>query len=270
MSGFERPLIVNWGFGVNSTALIVELCNRAIVPDLVIAADTLGEKPETYEYKTLFEEWLIQEHKLAIATVTRGITNVRKTGRKVATDVESYSSLEQNCIVNKTLPSLAFGMKGCSQKWKREPIDWYADIWPPAVRAWAEGRKVTKALGYDAGESRRAGITDDEKYHYVYPLIDWGMTREDCVKVLEIAGLPVPPKSACFYCPASKKSEIVQLSIEHPELYARALAMEENAVNLGSTKGLGRSFAWSEVQSTAAPEVIEQICMCYDGEESTR
>ena len=264
---WPRPLVVNWGMGVDSTGEIVEMCKRRIRPDLIIAADTIGEKPETYEYKELFEAWLMQEHGLSVATVTRGITNVRKSGRKIATKIESYSSLEENCIVNKTLPSLAFGMKGCSQKWKREPIEWYEAIWPPAVKAWANGRKVTKAIAYDVGEAHRATIKEDSKYHYVYPLIEWEMSREDCINVIRLFGLPVPPKSACFYCPASKKPEIIRLQTDYPDLYARALAMETNAVNLGSTKGLGRSFAWSEVETTTAPEVIEQACMCFDGDE---
>jgi hypothetical protein len=65
--------------------------------------------------------------------------------------------------------------------------------------------------------------------------------------MIRAAGLPVPPKSACFFCPTSKRHEIVQLRVRHPELLQRALAIEENArPNLTSVVGLGRSFAWSE------------------------
>ena len=59
------------------------------------------------------------------------------------------------------------------------------------------------------------------------------------------AGLPAPPKSACYFCPASKKQEILWLQEHHPELLERALAIERNAeAKLTSIKGLGRSFAW--------------------------
>ena len=61
------------------------------------------------------------------------------------------------------------------------------------------------------------------------------------------AGLPVPVKSACFYCPASKKAEILLLREHHPRLLDRALAIEANArPNLTSVRGLGRSFAWAD------------------------
>ncbi len=41
----DRPLVVAYGLGVNSTAMLVEF-----VPHLILFTDTGGEKPETYQY----------------------------------------------------------------------------------------------------------------------------------------------------------------------------------------------------------------------------
>lgn len=41
-----------------------------------------------------------------------------------------------------------------------------------------------------------------DRYEIRYPLREWGLTRRDCGKMIADAGLPVPPKSACFFCPA--------------------------------------------------------------------
>jgi hypothetical protein len=80
---------------------------------------------------------------------------------------------------------------------------------------------------------------------YWYLLLEWGYDRRRCQEVIAHAGLPVPPKSSCFFCPASKKHEIAWLADHHPELLKRALEIERNAQpNLTSVKGLGRSFAW--------------------------
>lgn len=38
-----------FGGGVNSTAMLVEMHKRGIRPDLILFADTGGERPETYE-----------------------------------------------------------------------------------------------------------------------------------------------------------------------------------------------------------------------------
>ena len=123
---------------------------------------------------------------------------------------------------------------------------------------------MVKAIGLDAGESHRLTWAEpkaDEKerkpsreakldatfFTYYYPLFDWGMDRAACERSIRAAGLPVPVKSACWFCPASKKKEIVWLREHHPELLERALALEANAQpNLTSVVGLGRSFAWAD------------------------
>lgn len=120
---------------------------------------------------------------------------------------------------------------------------------------------VVKAIGLDAGEehrltwaksepskdkrlSREAWL-DQHYFSYWYPLMDWGYDRETCKRIIAKEGLPVPIKSACFFCPASKKQEIAWLQEHHPDLLQRALRIEQNAqAKLTSVKGLGRSYSW--------------------------
>jgi hypothetical protein len=128
-----------------------------------------------------------------------------------------------------------------------------------------EGRRtyahVVKVVGLDAGEQHRltwarrevgAGKRpsreqwlDAHFFVYWYPLMEWGYDRQRCEQLLADAGLLVPMKSACFFCPASKKGEIAWLAEHHPDLLERALRLERNAqAKLTSVKGLGRSFSW--------------------------
>ena len=77
--------------------------------------------------------------------------------------------------------------------------------------------------------------------------MEWGWHREYCVRTIQDAGLPLPGKSSCFFCPSMKKREIRALYHQYPDLLERALAMENNArPNLGTVKGLGRDFAWRD------------------------
>jgi hypothetical protein len=93
-------------------------------------------------------------------------------------------------------------------------------------------------------QSREAWL-DANFFVYWYPLLEWGHERERCKQVIADAGLPVPVKSACFFCPASKKAEIVWLRDRHPNLLQRAIDIERNAQKkLTSVKRFGRSFAW--------------------------
>lgn len=108
------------------------------------------------------------------------------------------------------------------------------------LRAWDSGEKVHKLIGFDATEDHRTfadgkglqiapkeGVPAyGDRYVMRYPLREWGMNREQCIKLIASVGLPVPPKSACFFCPAMKQIEIEQLKRDEPDLYALALEME--------------------------------------------
>jgi hypothetical protein len=60
-----------------------------------------------------------------------------------------------------------------------------------------------------------------------YPLREWGLDREACGRLILDQGLPLPPKSACFFCPAMSKIEIAQLRSTDPLMYELAIAMEQ-------------------------------------------
>lgn len=256
------PTVASWGGGVNSTAMVVEWVRLGNRLDAVLFADTGGEKPTTYQYLDFFVAWL-RDRNVSFYRLQATVQD---------------PTLEQECLRTKRLPSLAYGFKKCSLKWKRQPQDKWVNNWDVARGSWAQGGKVLKLIGYDAGETRRAAPKngkasfDDAKYTYRYPLIEWGWDREACVKALSDAGLPVPPKSSCFFCPASTVGEILDLQDKHPELMDRALAMEANADNT-SVLGLGRRFAWSSVVQQDRAQLRlwrssnEAPCDCYDGGE---
>ncbi|HEY7616802.1 MAG TPA: hypothetical protein VH744_08365, partial [Terriglobales bacterium] len=231
------PLIIADGMGVDSTAMLLVLKAHAIRPNLILFADTGGEKPETYQYIELRRAWLA-------ASGFPPLVVLRYTPKKVPD-----RTLEDQCLRTKTLPSLAYGGKSCSLKWKVAPQNRYCARWEPALWCWQAGKKPIKAIGYDAGKSdgRRIKIWNDGKYVYWYPLKELGLDRDACKRLIADAGLREPPKSACWFCPASKKAELQWLERQHPDLVLRALAIEENAMaKLRTVKGLGRRFSWKE------------------------
>ena len=64
------------------------------------------------------------------------------------------------------------------------------------------------------------------RYSIEYPLREWGLNRAMLSDIIRRVGLPVPPKSACFFCPSMKMLEIQQLKRESPDMYAMAIEME--------------------------------------------
>lgn len=247
--------VASYGSGINSTAMLIEKVIRGEKVDLILFADTGAERPHTYQYLERFQGWLME----------RGygpIRVVRKAG--------NGETLEENCLRMHMLPSLAYGYKSCSHKYKIQPQDKYCNNWEPAKTEWKAGRKIIKLIGFDADEEHRAKIPEDDKYIYKYPLVEWDMGRDECIKTIEDAGLCLPGKSACFFCPSTKITEIRQLAQNYPELAERAIAMEQNA-ELTTVKGLGRRFAWrdviaqGEMFSDGYSSTPEMLCGCYDG-----
>lgn len=54
-------------------------------------------------------------------------------------------------------------------------------------------------------------------------------------------------KVLLFFCPSMRAEEIIDLREHYPDLFRRALALEDNArANLKTVQGLGRNYSWRE------------------------
>jgi len=248
------PLVVSFGGGTNSAAMLIEMARRKVRPDLIMFADTGGELPETYQFVRDFSDWLLDHGMPPVVTVNDGRTTLEREVREAG-----------------TLPSLVFGFRSCSDKYKVRPQERYLKTWQPALDSWAAGGKVVKLIGYDAGESHRIKNYDDKRFIVTYPLVEWGWRRRECVAVVEAAGFR-PAKSACFFCPASRRGEVLRLAKTHPDLFARAVEMERGATAATTVKGLGRNWRWEDLvkadeqQMKMFDELPDPVpCGCYDG-----
>ena len=248
------PVVVAYGMGVDSTAMLLGWYARGLPIDAILFADTGSEKPETYAYLPVISEWLARVGYPAVTVLKRASPRAGDT------------SLYNECVRKSVLPSLAYGGHSCSLKWKVDP-QWawtkrhYGWTQPRRKRGqverpagtFAHGPTITKLIGYDAGPADARRVKNaigkwPPGHLYRYPLIEWGWNREQCIEVIASEGLPVPVKSSCFMCPASKKHEIAWLAENHPLLFQKTLHMERLAIEKGlrTVKGNGRNFAWKD------------------------
>ena len=304
--------------GGRNMAMLIGMYEKGIRPDVITLADTGstegdptrrdGEKPETYAVLDEFSDWCEERFDCPIRRVYKR---------------SKYKSLYDNCLQTKTLPSAAYGLRSCSDKWKIQPQERFMNNYAPVVAIWnvcqncgkdkktghvakfskpmtGEGKRklvrfcrtdnpvfdihepttffyptaITKAIGYHAGEQSRIDKAhDDEKYKLWFPLMEWGWYTEECIAAFKRHGLTVPIKSACYFCPSSTKEEVVWLHDNHPDLFARAVALEDNAEDLRTVKGLGRHWTWKELMQIAPadrkalPNPSKMNCVCLDTED---
>lgn len=228
------PVVLAYGVGVDSTALLVEKVARGEAPDLVLTADTGVEKPETYAYLDVIGPWL-RSHGIRHEIVSY-------TPKRFKHWPPYYSLLEM-ALTNATLPSKSLGGSSCSLKYKKAPQDAFLRTWQPAIDAWARGQRVVRLIGFDAGKRdtiryTHAATIDDPLYDCQYPLREWRWDRGACERRIEAEGLPVPPKSSCWFCIGMTPEEVRAL----PSWCLRLIVLVEAraAPRLRTVEGLWR------------------------------
>ena len=128
------------------------------------------------------------------------------------------TGLYGTALRRRVIPSVQW--RWCTRDFKIKPIHQH--------RA-GLGRHVNQYIGIAFDEihrmrdSREAGTTN------LYPLIDRRITREGCIEIIEQAGLPVPEKSGCFFCPFNSTERWRQLLDRHPRLFEQAIRLEEQS-----------------------------------------
>ncbi len=229
----EAPMIVvSYGGGVNSVAVLVELHRQGRVPTAIVMADPGSEHAATEHYRdVVLPPWLSRVGFPRVTVVSRAEEGRLREG------VSRHESLEEECTRIAALPSIAYGWKKCSAKYKGESQRWWVARQTWAQEEWSAGRKIQKAIGYDTDEERRVLAIfptpwEDARFTPVYPLIQAGWDREGCEALIRDAGLPSPGKSACTYCPNNTLAEWQQLQANEPDAFARAVAMSRRALPL--------------------------------------
>jgi hypothetical protein len=94
------------------------------------------------------------------------------------------------------------------------------------------GRKRSKTaralglIGISRDEAQRMRDSGLPYIDHAYPLVDAGISRQGCKRLLEEAGCPVPGKSSCIFCPYHSDAFWWDLKENHPVEFARAVAVD--------------------------------------------
>lgn len=124
-----------------------------------------------------------------------------------------------------------------------------ADFKIKTLHRWLRANGATKnnpafvQLGISTDEIERAGRGKDATVERrQYPLLDLGLNRTDCMEVIRSAGLPVPPKSSCFFCPFHSELTWAELRRDHPDLFDKAQHLEDFVQKRKAESGMRQVF----------------------------
>ena len=212
--------------GKDSSALALYLRDR--VPEMeYFFCDTGAELPETYEFLTRLE--VILGKPIARLNSERGFEHWFEVFRGA-------------------LPSPQ--MRWCTKVMKIKPIE-----------AWIGDEPAVSYVAIRADEANRKGyVSTKPNIETCFPFVEDGIDHDGVMKILDDAGIGLPAyyewrtRSGCYFCFYQRKAEWVGLADRHPELYERAIAIEQKVLLDAGVDGdadfseramAGRQYTWS-------------------------
>lgn len=219
-----NPLrIISYGGGVQSTSLLVLAAEGRIdFPTFVFASvGDDSEHPDTLRYVRTMAVPYAQAHGIELVQLDRT--------RRDGTVETLYGRLTRPGSRSLPIPVRMSngkpGRRSCTSDFKIRPIG----KWLKAHGASASN-PATVGIGISLDEVWRVNRRRAEPYEQpVYPLLeqDPPLRRADCETIIRGAGLPVPGKSACFFCPMKRPSAFAEMRRDRPELFGKAAELEE-------------------------------------------
>jgi len=220
--------------GKDSAALAIYLRDK--VPDMeYFFCDTGYELPEVYEFLNRLEAFL-----------GKPIARLDNGGR----DFKHYLVTKHGF-----LPSPQ--NRWCTEVLKLIPMENFIG-----------GDNAINYVAIRADEDREGYTSKKSNITSRFPFIEDGLTIDDVHKTLESSSLGLPnyyewrSRSGCFFCFYQRKIEWIRLFTLHPDLFKKAVAIEDFALKLRKSEGHNYKFSWlrdESLQDMIKPERMKQI-----------
>jgi len=188
--------ILSLGAGVQSSTLALMIAHGEIpMVDAAIFADTGWEPRKVYDWL----DWLEKKLPFPVYRVSKG--NLREdTKHRSKKTAGRVAAVPWHMLMPNGDKSM--GRRQCTHEYKLVPLTKKTrDLVGLAPRQRAKGVLCETLIGISTDEAMRMKPSKEPWKTHAFPLIDKGMTRQDCLNWMERNGYPQPPKSSCIGCP---------------------------------------------------------------------
>lgn len=257
----------SYGGGVQSTAALV-LAATGRIDFRIFLFSNVGadsEDPATLDYVNDYAKPYAAKHGIELHELHR----VRIRGQAAGKVETLYGRLARDGSRSLPIPvrmsNGAPGTRSCTTTYKIEVIG----QWLRAHGA-SEISKATVGVGISLDEIHRVNARKAMPYETVsYPLLDHDppLRRLDCERIIRSAGLPVPPKSACWFCPFHRPQVWAEMRRDRPDLFERACGLEDLLNDRRDELGKDHVYLtrFNQPLRDAVPEAQEMLPMLDDG-----
>lgn len=213
--------VVSFGGGVQSTALVILNARWRVTPaaERIIFADPGDEEPWTYPHVERMREWLDGF----------GLTVEVLRGNAQGALLRDYT-MSRSTVIPVFTATGGMGRRQCTSNWKIRRIE-KAVPRPTVIQI-----GISTDEYWRAKDSRTKGIT------HRYPLLELGLSRDDCKAIIEMEDLPVPGKSRCTFCPFQSAASWRNRAANDPGSFNEAVELERVIDARAKAKGKGGAY----------------------------
>lgn len=225
--------VLSNGGGIQSSTLILMMCVGELPwVDHIINADVGDESEATMRHLDwldgqvrLYSNGQVETHRVSRGGRLSDRIRNRAAGRGVI-NTDRFVSAPFYTLKGKDGRG-GQGKRQCTREFKIEPLEKKQREllgYQPRQRIPAGSCEVW--IGISTDEVVRAGAAFTSWTVNRYPLLEKRMSRRDCIAWLEGHGFPVPPKSACIFCPYKSNTEWRWLRDNDPQAWADAVEID--------------------------------------------
>jgi hypothetical protein len=202
MTDQPRLRVLSLGAGVQSTTLALMAAHGEIgpMPDCAVFADTEGEPGAVYEHL----RWLTSANVLPYPVYSVGNGNLWKSASTLRRTKDGKKTYLKTGIPVFTLEDKTQGRgnRQCTSDFKIDPINRQLRELL-AVKRVKRGSPILAEvlIGISTDEADRMKMSPHRWIRNRWPLVEKGMSRRDCLEWMAARNYPVPPRSACTFCP---------------------------------------------------------------------
>ena len=262
--------VISLGAGVQSTTMALMAAHGEItpMPDAAIFADTGAEPRAVYEHLDWLRSGNVLPFPVHVARLGDLSEDIEATSRGEPVRGRQDGFMAVPFFVKNLDGEQGLLRRQCTREYKLLPIERKTKELlglDPTAPVRSKGALARQWVGISADEWVRAKASTRRWLEIRHPLIErangrW-LTRGHCLEWLQDKGYPLPPRSACVYCPYRGGDEWRAVR-DVPEDWALALrvdtaAREAAKKGLAGLDGGGEIFAHRSMQPLADADLTD-------------
>ena len=267
---YPNKRVLSLGAGVQSSCLALMNMHYpdeyfAYVEDYVFA-DTMSEPSSGYRNLSWLQDQAKETGNVTIHVVSAG--NLRDDALGKNPNKKAFNPIP--VYVKKPNGKVSIGRRQCTREFKLAPVirkqRELIGLGYKQRRSKAHGT-VTNILGISYDEVFR--VKDHRLEPFMtneYPLIDMKMTRQDCLDWQAERNYPVPPRSACTFCPFHSKDEWMDMKANDEESWQDAVLFDKQLREINPNEYLHSSCMPLDQVTFTTKESANQLSLLEECE----